>query len=421
MFHSRSRKIAVAALVVIAGIALIALPARHIKGADHAEATGVAGDPGADIADVFAFLDPNDNSKVVLALDVEGFIVPSELLNLSFFSPDVTYRFELENTGDARPDAFLEVTFSPQTSRSTPQTATIRFFERERRHPTWSFTAPTTVQTLNETPNPFVITTDPKTDVSFFAGLTDDPFYFDIVGFNRFVSSVLAGSPDTTKLQRARDSFAGYNIHMIALRVPASILRGPPANPVIGVNGVTLRNRVTVHRDDSRRDDDEDEDDSKGKLVQIDRMATPAVNTALIPFPRKNEYNSATPVDDAAGRFAGDIVATLTALGTNSANIGILAGVAVTKGDYLRLNLNTTNTSVGTGEKVTTPGYTGFPNGRRPGDDTIDTLLYFISNQTLLSGDNVNSNDVPLGGSFPFFAPPQQPRATGVIDDNTRN
>src|SRR5437870_4577736 len=108
MFHSRSRKIAVAALVVIAGIALIALPARHIKGADHAEATGVAGDPGADIADVFAFLDPNDNSKVVLALDVEGFIVPSELLNLSFFSPDVTYRFELENTGDAVADATID-------------------------------------------------------------------------------------------------------------------------------------------------------------------------------------------------------------------------------------------------------------------------------------------------------------------------
>src|SRR5881409_3135203 len=239
MFHSRSRKIAVAALVVIAGIALIALPARHIKGADHAEATGVAGDPGADIADVFAFLDPNDNSKVVLALDVEGFIVPSELLNLSFFSPDVTYRLEIENTGDARPDASLEVTFSRQTARNAPQTATIRFFDRDGHHPSWQFTAPTTVQTLNGSPNPFVVTTDPKTDVSFFAGLTDDPFYFDIVGFNRFVSSVLAGKPDPTRLQRGRDSFAGYNIHMIALELPASMLKGPAGN-IIGVNGVTL-------------------------------------------------------------------------------------------------------------------------------------------------------------------------------------
>ena len=95
------------------------------RAADHAESTSVAGDPGADIVDVFAFLDPNDNSKVVLALDVEGFVVPSELLNLSFFAPDVTYRFLIERTGDAVADATIDVTFSPQTSRSQPQTATI--------------------------------------------------------------------------------------------------------------------------------------------------------------------------------------------------------------------------------------------------------------------------------------------------------
>ncbi len=414
MLHARVKKIVVIALVLLAGLVAGIVPADHMKGADHAEATGVAGDPGADIADVFAFLDPNDNSKVVLALDVEGFVVPSELLNLSFFSPDVTYRFEIENSGDAAPDASIDVTFSPQASRSAPQIATVRFFDRDKRHPVWQVTAPTTVQTLNGAPNPFVVTTDPKTGVSFFAGLTDDPFYFDIVGFNRFVTSVLAGTPDPTRLQRGRDSFAGYNIHMIALSVPASMLRGMPSNPVIGVNGVTLRSKVTVSRGD------DDDAVMAGPLVQVDRMATPAVNTALIPFARKNEYNSATPVDDAAGRFAGDIVATLKALGTNDTNIGILASVAVTHGDYLRLNLNTSNSSVGEGQNVTTPGYTGFPNGRRPGDDTIDTLLYFIANQNALS-DNVNNNDVPLLKVFPFFAPPHQPLENPTVDDQTRN
>src|SRR5262249_55640084 len=196
------------------------------------------------------------------------------------------------------------------------------------------------------------VTTDPKTDVSFFAGLTDDPFYFDIVGFNRFVASVLAGKPDPTQLQRARDSFAGYNIHMIALSVPAWMLQGKPAASIIGVNGVTLRSKVTVRLSDGDADDVLVE--SRGPLVQVDRMATPAVNTALIPFPRKNEYNSATPMDDAAGRFAADIVATLKALGTDDTNIGILANVAVTNGDYLRLNLNTTNTSVRQRETMTT-------------------------------------------------------------------
>ena len=381
------------------------IPVPVTNAADHAESTSVAGDPGADLADVFAFLDPNDNSKVVLALDVEGFVVPSELLNLSFFAPEVTYRFEIENTGDAIPDQKIDVTFSEQTSRSMPQTATIKLPNGR------VFTAPTTVQTQNATPNPFAITNDPASGASFFAGITDDPFYFDIVGFNRFVASVLAGTPNPAALQRGRDSFAGYNIHMIAIEVPAAMLRGP-AGDIIGVNGVTLRPKQT-HRDDEG-------EKQNGKLVQVDRMATPAVNTALIPFPRKNEYNASKPADDAAGRFAGSIIGTLQALGTNATNIGILASVAVVNGDYLRLNLSVPNASVGFGERITTPGYTGFPNGRRPGDDTIDDLLFFIANQTPI-GDSVNSNDVPLLATFPFFAPPQQPRATGVIDDNTRN
>ncbi len=251
--------------------------------------------------------------------------------------------------------------------------------------------------------------------MSFFAGLTDDPFYFDIVGFNRFVSSVTSGNPDPTRLQRARDSFAGYNIHMIAIEVPASMLRGPGIS-TIGVNGVTLRRKSDDRDDFAFGKDRADRDD----LVQVDRMATPAVNTALIPFSRKNEYNASTPLDDARGRFANDIVGTLTALGTNQANIGILASVAVTNGDYLRLSLTTPNNSVGFGERATTPGYTGFPNGRRPGDDTIDVLLYFISNQALLQGDNVSSNDVPLGNTFPFFAKPNQPLENPAVD-NTQN
>ncbi|MEP6925033.1 MAG: DUF4331 family protein [Pyrinomonadaceae bacterium] len=414
MFYLKAKKMAITVFTLALMVVTFLAPLSQVKAADHADSTSVAGDPGADIGDVFAFLDPNDNSKVILAMDVEGFIVPSELLNLSFFSPDVLYRFEIENTGDAVADLTIDVTFSPQTSRSAPQTAVINLPKGFRRGapPFGQFTAPTTVQTLNPTANPFVVTTDPFSRISFFAGLTDDPFYFDIVGFNRFVSSVLGGTPDPTRLQRARDSFAGYNIHMIALSVPASLLRGSSGS-VIGVNGVTLRQRSTFRQNTG-------EVVASGDYVQVDRMATPAVNTLLIPFPRKNEYNASTPVDDANGVFAGDIVATLTALGTNQANIGVLASVAVANGDYLRLNTATPNTSLGFGERATTPNYTGFPNGRRPGDDTVDVLTYFVTNQAILNGDNVNSNEVPLGSTFPFFAPPNQPLENPAVD-NTQN
>jgi hypothetical protein len=219
--------------------------------------------------------------------------------------------------------------------------------------------------------------------------------------------------PSVASFQRGRDSFAGYNIHSIAIEVPASILRGSAGN-IIGVNAVTLRQRIGVRQNNGQVD-------RFGDFVQVDRGGGPAVNTALIPFPRKNEFNAATPRDDAAGLFANSIVATLTSFGTNAANIGILASVAVTNGDYLRLNLSTPNANQGFGERITTPNYTGFPNGRRIGDDTIDVLLYFISNQALTMGDNVNSNEVPLTDTFPFFGRPHQPLENPVVDDRTRN
>ena len=413
MFSFRQKRFtAFAALMAMAVVNMFVPPAR-VMAADHAESTSVATDPGADIGDVFAFLDPTNNSNVILATTVEGFIVPAEGLNLGYFNPDILFRFEIENTGDAIPDQFIDVTFSPQTSRTVAQTAIISFRPRPRgaaRPP--RFIAPTTLPTLAAAANPFVVTTDPTSGVKFYAGLTDDPFYFDIPAFSRFVASVAAGTPDVTRLQRSRDSFAGYNCHTVALSVPAGLLRGPAGN-VIGVNGLTMRQRTSTRLNDGSVLNEDD-------YVQVDRGATPAVNTALIPFPRKNEFNASTPADDAAGRFAGSIVATLTSLGTNATNIGILASVAVTNGDYLRLNLATPNTSLGFGERATTPGYTGFPNGRRTGDDTIDVLLYFITNQGLLTGDNVNSNEVPLVATFPFFGRPNQPLENPAVD-GTRN
>src|SRR5258706_7128432 len=170
MGNFQVKKSGVTVLIAALGFMNLFIPSVQVMAADHAESTSVAGDPGADIGDVFAFLDPNDNSKVVLALDVEGFVVPSEALNLSFFSPDVVCRFEIENTDDAIPDQTIDVTFSPQTSRSAPQTATITLPRGRRGSLTrLSFTAPTTVQTLNAAANSFTVTTNQATGVSFFA------------------------------------------------------------------------------------------------------------------------------------------------------------------------------------------------------------------------------------------------------------
>lgn len=366
--------------------------------ADHGDAPIASNNQSTDIADAYAFLDPNDNSKLILAMTQRGFIAAGENANFGIFDQFLQYRFELELTGDAQPDQVIAITFTPVAGAGGPQTATIELPSRR------VFTALTTRSSTAPAAPTQVITTDPATGISFFAGLVDDPFFFDIPAFGRFVASVRAGTPDPSQLRRGRDSFAGYNVMGIALSIPLSFF-GTPNN--IGVQGVIHRLEATRSRPGVFK---------PRKFLQVERTGNPAVNVALIPFSRKDEHNLATPIDDANGQFVDDIVATLTALGTNAANRAILANVVVARGDYLRLDTRIANTGPRGGIN---PG-AGFPNGRRLADDVIDTLLFFIANQNTL-GDSVDASDVPPANTFPFLAPSQQPRAPGVIDDNTRN
>ena len=384
-----------------------------VRAADHGDAPNVASDQGADLGDVYFFLDPNDNTKAILIMTVHGFIAPGEAVNFAIFDEKIRYRFGVENTGDAKADLVFDVTFDLRSAVPGPtgkeilqipkaQTATITLPNGS------TFTAPVLNPSLAATPPTQTVTTDAASGVSFFAGEVDDPFFFDIPAFSRFIASVRNGSPDPTQFARARDTFAGYNILAIALRVPLTLIKG--AGNVIGLEALTQRATQSVKK-------------GRGKIVKtgvfgnVDRLGNPAVNVALIPFNRKNEYNAASPQDDAAGRFANDITATLTALGTNTTNIGILASVAITHGDFLHLDVSIPNTGTGGG----TNAAAAFPNGRRLQDDVIDTLLNIITNGAITTGDNVNANDLPFADTFPFLAQSQQPFAPGTIDDHTRN
>src|SRR6266581_591105 len=229
MGYSEGRTLSVAICIATLSCMLHVTAPPSTHAADHGDGALISIDRSADINDVFLFLDPNDNSKVVVAMTVQGFIVPGEALNFSVFDRSVRFRFELETTGDAKPDKFIDVMFSEKTQDpSEQQTATITL-------PSWSkYTAPTTISSLSAMPESPVITTDAATGVSFFAGEVDDPFFFDIPGFNRFVASVMKGAPDPTQLQRGRDTFAGYNTLAIALSVPVSLLQ-PMAGNTLGL------------------------------------------------------------------------------------------------------------------------------------------------------------------------------------------
>jgi hypothetical protein len=413
---SKSIKAFGAAVALTAAVALPGI----VRAADHGDAPVASNDQPCDIGDAYFFLDPNDNSQAVLIGTFRGFIVPGEAVNFAFFDPNVRYRFAIENSGNAEADKIIDVTFEKRTSTTTPQMAKIKF------PGVGTFQAPTTIPTLAATPTPQTVTDLGATGIKFFAGEVDDPFFFDIPAFSRVVSSILAGAPDTSHFQRARDSFAGYNILSIALRVPVSLLKAPgaSASTSLGLSFAAQRRLVETPALNGEKV-------ASGEFRNIDRTGIPAVNVALIPFAKKNRYNAATTKDDKNLKFAPDIKATVDALvlglgrSQNDADdvLATLASLAVAnRGDVLRLETNTAiapNNGSGGGT-----GANGFPNGRRLRDDIIDIILGIIAGGPV--GDNVNASDVAPGDTFPFLAPPQQPRQPDAdpvlnVDDNTRN
>lgn len=412
-------------LAGFASVALSLIGVPCLLGSDHIDSPTVAQDRGADIADVYAFLDPNDNSQVVLIASTQGFIVSGEHFGMAIFDHNIRYRFEIENTGDARPDLFLDVIYSPGLGRVTNQTATItlttndapskgRGVEKQKRA-LLNFSALTTVS--NQEPQPIpapapVVTTDAASRTRFFAGVADDPFFLDDTGANRFVASSLArpGNPDKSLFgfRQGRDTYAGFNTLITAVSVPAQLLRGN--SQVIGVNFVTQRRANQFNRDGAVI--------GNGSYVTVDRQGTPLINNGLIPPPRKNEYNGATTEDDARGRFVADIVKSLRNLATDDAHIDAILNVHQRNGDILRLDLGVRNSGPQGGNNP--DGGFGKMGGRRLVDDVVDAVFTLINNGVTLT-DFVNGNEVPFRNEFPFVADPTQPFPPGQNpDDHTR-
>lgn len=388
----------------------------QVRASDHLDSPQVAQDRAADIGDMWAFLDPNNNSQVVLVMSTMNFVVSSEHFGMVIFDSNLRYRFEIENTGDASPDAFVDVTYSPGLGRQMPQTATITLPNGH------SFTAPTTIATqepyssatppdTGTAPAP-VITTDSMTGAKFFAGAADDPFFLDDTGANRLVASAIAnpGNPNKSLLNErgGRDTYAGFNVLLTVVEVPVSMLKG--ASNIIGINGVTQRQRNQIVTSTGTVV-------ASGPWITVDREGNPLVNNGLIPAPMKNAYNGASTVDDANGMFKNALITSMTAFGTNATYQNMILNVIQAKGDILRLDVTVPNTGSGGGDNA--DGGFGHMGGRRFKDDVVDGVFTLLNNGVHL-GDDVNGNQVAFRDSFPFAHDAIQPFPAGTIDDQTR-
>ncbi len=408
MFRSRSKRFAFAALALSAALIIQFTPAPPVGASDHIDSPSITQDRGSDLTDTFAFLDPNDNSKVVLIMSTQGFVVSGEHFGMAIFDHNIRYRFEIENTGDAKPDEYVDVLYSKGLGRTLNQTATIELPGGKK------FTAPTTPSNQEYKAPEMVVTNNSESGASFYAGVADDPFFLDDTGANRMIASAIMnpGRPNTALLSErgGRDTYAGFNTLITAVSVPAMVLRGKAGN-VIGINAVTQRRENQKIKDNGVVE-------GSGDWVTVDRDGVPAVNNGLVPPPRKDEYNAASTEDDAKGRFQADIVKSLNAFNTDAAHIAMLARIAVEKGDILRLDLTVPNRGSGGGNNK--DGGYGKMGGRRLQDDVMDMTFTIINNGRPL-GDKVDRNEVPFRNQFPFVADPHQPFPPGSgADDRTR-
>lgn len=440
------------AILLAAVLTSLLLPCT-LRAGGHSDAPALAHDAGANIGDLFAFLDPNDNSQVVLIGTFHPFIMPGEATSAAVFDPNVRYRFEFYNDhvnlaspvlsaapvasqlnaylAHLKPNRTIDITFSkrvvgtaPQSNaangnpipvnlrRPLPQVATVTLggFAGVRDHGIYpgvqvspfsigQAASPLQVYEISEV--------TPGTAIRVFAGEVDDPFFFDVPAFSGFLDSIRNGSPTAAPFSRGRDTIAGYNVLAIALRIPkVLLLNANPAKPVLGVDFLTQRHVTeTVGKDGPV---------GSGAFKTVDRIGNPAINYMFVPFDQKDAYDAASPHDDASKKFAGAIMETLNQLGLNTteASFVTLTNLAIAKGDVLQLDTSIANT--GTNPTAM------FPNGRRVTDDAIDVILTLLNHGTTLV-DNVNSNERSIPATFPFLSLPHQPLFNTNVDDETRN
>jgi hypothetical protein len=403
-----------------AAFAVVALfnYAPSASAADHRDAPTIDDYSAIDINDVFMFRDPSGcapttaGCNLVVALSTQA--VADPLFGSSYhFQENALYQLNFTTRSDARPTAEIDFVFGPfgngpDCPAPQPACQTFKAF-----FPNGNVVEALTTQgTSGATHNSPVIKTvnaHPHGTITVFAGPREDPFFFDLIGFNRTI-----GSSPAQVLFTGVDAFKGKNINAIVVEFPVDLVFpkdkcSAPTNGVFstpcGVWAVTYLGNVDG--DDNDRDHEHSGNHNHGRsdehrdqdLRQIDRMGNPAVNTALIPAPLKDAFNFGIPQNDARD-FAKVILNQIASLDAKfcplhpldcknpNPNIPLLASVAVP--DILRFASNAPD---------------GYPNGRQLADRTTDILISLILQ---LPGFTDGTSAKTYCSGFPFVGPPLQ-------------
>ena len=424
-----------------------------VRASSHREAPLITADPLADNTDVYAFVSPNDPSRVTLIANFIPLEAPYGGPNFFKFDDTVLYEMMIDNDGDAVEDVTFQVRFrsetrnpktflyntGPITSIDSANWNVRQFYSvtrvEGRRRIGKSTTLGQDLPTppvnvgIRSTPNYDALAAQAVRQLSdgsrVFAGQREDPFFVDLNVFD-----LLAVPPADTDNQ---DSLAGFNVHAIAIEVPIASLTSTGTRPnaptdahaVIGVWSTASR-RAVGSRPVAF---------GGAPFVQVSRLGQPLVNEVVIPIGAKDLFNSLEPTGDiAALDFVTDpevpkLLAALFGIQSPPTPRADLVAIFLTgisglnqppgvlPSEMLRLNVAIPPTANPNPLGVLGGDFAGFPNGRRLGDDVVDIALRAMAGATPLTpafntginaqlGDGVAANDRPLLPTFPFIGTP---------------
>jgi hypothetical protein len=437
------------------------------SGSSHREAPLSSLDPTGDDTDVYAFTADDAPDKLTVVANWIPFEDPAGGPNFYRFDDRAKYYINIDNSGDGRPDVRYRFRFHTKvrnpdsflyalpgvSSITDPKLNVLQTYDVWREtykdgHPAASkliaHGLPTAPNNVGPKTIPDYAAVAAQANRSLpgggkvFAGQVDDPFFVDL-GTTFDAINIRKG---TGAQGGGRDDLAGYNVHSIVLQVPkahvtrdAKPVSGPKAaNAVVGVWASTERPRemvtqaarsatVKVKAKAKRSQADGD--------VQVSRLGNPLVNEVVIPLGKKDFFNATQPADDAKN-FGKYVVSPELAKVINILFPGLnvpendrtdivqalLTGIPgltqidpkAPPTDTLKVNLGVAPNATPNRFGVLAGDTAGFPNGRRLGDDVVDSELRvvggFLKGNKLPLGDGVDQNDVPFRSAFPYVALP---------------
>jgi hypothetical protein len=275
---------------------------------------------------------------------------------------------------------------------------------------------------------------DLATGETVFAGSRDDSFYADVPGIFNLLDVRILDNNGTLKDGLGQDGdgvdgFKGFNVLTFAVQIPLEVLEvaGAPGTyeSVFFGEQTGVGAYATVSRQQTRTLSPFGPPVSSGPWIQVSRLGNPLFNETLVPLRDKDRYNRAAPATDSslAVHAANPELATLinVVFGTAFAETDRADLVNIFIPDVLRVNTTTGPVRLDGAEGFSRLGFlggdttagvsSGWPNGRRFGDDVVDIALTAVASgpgygTITIVGDNVAENDLAYHQVFPYAATP---------------